>query len=285
MPHAKGGVVLSLTGGDPQAPFSMHNFVGGNAFMLNILKYYGEEQEVTAATEHFDATIGRVHEQLENNTARVVIQDPRVSDQTLMADIVIENLAGHKFPTGFPSRRAWLHVTVTDKDGGVLFESGAVMDDGSIVGNENDADASSYEPHYATISTADQVQLYEPIMVNTDGEVTTTLLRAAGLAKDNRLLPVGFDKVGAPADVAVYGAALADEDMEGGGDRVQYQIDLGGATGPFKLQVELLYQSVGYRWARNLSENEGDLVERFWSYYQEIPNIPLTVANAMAEVE
>ena len=34
------------------------------------------------------------------------------------------NLAGHKFPTGHPYRRAWLHVRVSDPAGRVLFESG-----------------------------------------------------------------------------------------------------------------------------------------------------------------
>ena len=50
------------------------------------------------------------------------------------AEILIENLAGHKFPAGFPSRRAWLHVRVLDKDGKLIFESGAVREDGAIHG-------------------------------------------------------------------------------------------------------------------------------------------------------
>ena len=32
----------------------------------------------------------------------------------LDVDVDVLNLAGHKFPTAYPSRRAWLHVAVTD---------------------------------------------------------------------------------------------------------------------------------------------------------------------------
>jgi hypothetical protein len=73
----------------------------------------------------------------------------------------VENLSGHKFPTAFPSRRAWLHFTVHDHGGRVVFESGALRPDGSIVGNDNDADPRRFEPHYAAINSTEQVEIYE----------------------------------------------------------------------------------------------------------------------------
>jgi hypothetical protein len=285
MPHADGGVVLSMTGGEPREPFSQHVFVGGNAFMLNVLKYFGEERAVTASTADFDATIGRVHDQLTERTATVALENAQTSDGTLTGDVVITNMAGHKLPTGFPSRRAWLHIKVTDGEGNAIFESGAMQVDGSIAGNDNDADASGYEPHHATISSADQVQIYEAILANTEGEVTTTLLRAASYAKDNRLLPAGFDKESVTEDVGVNGAALVDADFRGGGDRVGIEIDLGDASGPFDVQVELLFQSVSFRWASNLSEIEGERIARFWEYYRAIPNTPVAVATATVTLE
>ena len=285
MPHADGGVVLSLTGGEPREPFSQHYFVGGNAYMLDILKYFGEERGVTASTAQFDDTIGRVREQLKSKTATMALENVQISEGVLTTDVAIASMAGHKFPTGFPSRRAWLHVIVTDGAGNLVFESGAVRADGSIAGNDNDSDPSAFEPHYTTITSADQVQIYEPIMVNTDGDVTTTLLRSAAYVKDNRLLPAGFNKAAAPADVAIYGAAFEDADFDGGGDRVRYEIDLGSASGPFSVNVELLYQTVGYRWASNLGEIEGEQIARFQAYYQAIPNTPVTVAAVTVEVD
>ena len=63
---------------------------------------------------------------------------------------------------------------------------------GRFTGNDNDGNPAQYEPHYAVLSQPDQVQIYEGIIVNSDGQVTTTLLRAASYIKDNRLLPAGF---------------------------------------------------------------------------------------------
>ena len=65
---------------------------------------------------------------------------------------------------------------------------------GQIAGNDNDADATRFEPHYNEIKAADQVQIYESIMVDQAGAVTTGLLTAVRYVKDNRLLPRGFDK-------------------------------------------------------------------------------------------
>ena len=284
MPQAQGGVVLSITGGEPQQPFSQHSFVGGNVFMLRVLQTFPEEIAVTAATEHFEATIGRVKNQIENHTAAISIVEASLEDQSLTADVRIVSRVGHKFPTGFPSRRAWIHLWVTDGSGQVIFESGGAGDDGSITGNDNDLDPAAFEPHYTVVEQPDQVQIYETIMANTDGEVTTTLLRGAGYLKDNRLLPAGFVKGNHVPDVAVHGGAAEDADFVGGGDRVQYRINLSGSQGPFVIHAELLYQAIGYRWAQNLADHPSEEVEFFLDAYAAVPNTPLLVAHASFEV-
>lgn len=285
MPEAQGGVVLSITGGGPRNPFSKHVFVGGNAYMLSILKRFGEELQVTASAEHFDATIVRTLDQLQNRTANLTVEQVHLSDANLTVDVAIQSQVGHKFPSGFPSRRAWVHLVVRDKDEQVVFESGAVNHpDGSIVGNDNDSDPTRYELHYQRITSPDQVQIYEAIMKDTRGSVTTTLLQGAGYVKDNRILPSGFDKSTVPDDVAVKGKAVEDGDFVGGGDTVQYAIDLGSARGPFSVTVELLYQTVGYRWAQNLRQQEAPEIARFLSYYESVPNAPVVIASEIIEV-
>jgi hypothetical protein len=196
--------------------------------------------------------------------------------------VAIENKAGHKFPTGFPARRAWLHFTVTDAQGQVVFESGAANADGSIAGNANDADNLQFEPHYEAIVSQDQVQIYEAIMGDGSGGVTTGLMRAASYLKDNRLLPSGFQKAAPYADIAVRGRAADDANFQGGGDQIQYSVDISGFQGPFKVAVELLYQSVGFRWAENLRQLPGPEIERFLGYVQAANNSPLTVASDSA---
>ena len=50
MPVAGGGIQLSITGGPARTPFSQHIFTGSNAFMLNILRYFGEQIGVTTSS-------------------------------------------------------------------------------------------------------------------------------------------------------------------------------------------------------------------------------------------
>jgi hypothetical protein len=186
--------------------------------------------------------------------------------------VQVVNLAGHKLPSGLPSRRAWLHLLVEDESGSVVFESGKPRGDGGIVGNDADEDLTTWEPHYDTINSQDQVQIYEPIMLNTDGDVTYTLLRADSYEKDNRLLPEGFDKYSAPDDIAVYGDALGDTDFVGGSDQVVYEIDIAGVTVPLHVTVELLFQSVSFPFVDDLNVNPTPLVDRFMGMYVPADN-------------
>lgn len=283
MPPAQGGVQLSTTGGPQRSPFYQHFFVGGNLYLPKLFQEYGEDLGVTASSAQYDTTIQNVQELLTKQTATLQVENVSVTDGKLSFEVQVQSQVGHKFPAGFPARRAWLHVSVLDGSGKVVFESGAAGPDGSIQGNENDQDGSKYEPHYAQIEDSGQVQIYEAIMLDSDGQPTTTLLRAASYAKDNRLLPTGFDKDGAGAEIAVYGEALADADFLAGGDRVQYLLDLGAASGPFTIQVELLYQSISFRWAENLKGFDSAETQRFVEYNSALPNLPFVITQAKVE--
>ena len=284
MPPAVGGVVLSITGGPVRSPVRQHTFVGGNNYALTVFRQMGEQLGATAGRQHFEATIARMQEQLQTQTATLAVENAALDGETLTFEVAITNLVGHKFPSGFPSRRVWLHITVTDANGATIFESGAVDAQGRISGNDNDADPAAFEPHYEAISSPEQVQIYEAIMLTAEGEVTTTLLRGARYGKDNRLLPAGFDKAAASPDIAVYGAAADDADFVGGGDRLRVSVDVGSAAGPFMVTVELLYQSIAYRWAENLRAYEAPEPAAFMAIYDEVPNLPATVATAQVEV-
>jgi hypothetical protein len=190
----------------------------------------------------------------------------------LAFDVRVVNRGGHKLPTAYPSRRVWLHTRVTDTTGRLVFESGAPLPTGAIDGNDNDRDAMAYEPHYAEITRADQVQIYENIMVDAKGAVTTGLLSGLRYVKDNRLLPDGFDKATASADIAVHGDAATDSDFTAGGDRVRYRVPVTG-TAPFTVTVEVLYQSVGHRWAENLRGRNSFETDRFVRYYDAMKSV------------
>lgn len=290
MPRAEGGALLSPStpGGELRYPIYQHFFGGNNVYMLSILDKFGDELNVTATTEQFETKMLNTQEMLQNQTATLSVEVPGITEGMLTADVSIENLVGHKLPAAFPSRRVWIHFTVTDAAGRVVFESGDFRTDGYIIGNDNDAAAALYEPHYQTITSPDQVQIYEPILRDVNGDVTTVLLRAAGYIKDNRLLPHGFDHA-ATADIAVEGAATGDADfMASGGDKITYRIDVGDAKGPFTVNAELLFQTIGYRWALNLgrhSAEEAPEVADFLRYYNETPNVPVVIDSASVTVE
>lgn len=281
MPLAQGGVVISLMPGwlGPREPFYQHHFVGGNAFMLDILGDWGADMEVTADAEHLQVTQARVVDQIGNRSVRLTLAALEMEESALTVTWQVAPLTGHKFPTSFPSRRAWLHVTVADATGQMIFESGQPNADGTIAGNDADADPAAFEPHYDLITQPDQVQIYEPIMGDSDGKVTYTLLRAAEYLKDNRLLPEGTDKAQLPADIAVYGQAAHDDDFAGGGDEITYRVDVTGGQGPFTVRAEVLYEPLSYRFVQDLLSDGTPLTERFGDYYDQADKAPLVAAT------
>jgi hypothetical protein len=268
MPRAKGPVRLSSVLGDERETLARHGFVGGNAHMLRILNRHRGQLGVAALPQELEATAAATVRQLQQETADVSVSALRLDSGTLKFEVDVRNLTGHKFPTGYPSRRTWLHVVVNDERGERMFESGAPRDDGAIVGNDADAAAGSFEPHYELITSAGQVQIYEPILGDRNGIPTTGLLTATQYLKDNRLLPRGFDKATAQPEVGVYGSARTDPDFTSAGDRVRYEVPV-PAGRAFTVEVALRYQSIGYRWARNLEAYDAPEPRRFVSYYRE----------------
>ena len=146
-------------------------------------------------------------------------------------------------------------------------------------------DATRFEPHYDLIERSDQVQIYEPILGDIDGGVTTALLRGVRYVKDNRILPRGFDKRTADPDVGVFGRAADDPDFEAGGDRISYRVPVGRADRLATIRVALSYQSIGFRWAENLRPYASPETDRFIRYYAEsIADGTLELAVAEAHI-
>jgi hypothetical protein len=260
-----------------------HIFVGGNAFLLDMLKDHGGELGVAAPAPELDASARRSEALLGQQTASLAISGLRRENGRLSFDVHVTSRTGHKFPTGYPARRAWLHVTVRDSNGRVFFESGAVRPDGSIAGNDNDADPLKFEPHYSRITDPGQVQIYESIMGDYRGRVTTGLLWATHYLKDNRILPKGFDKATAGAEIEVVGEAKSDPAFTGGADTVRYDVALAGMEGAARVGVELMYESIGYRWAHNLEAYDAREPRRFLGYYnQQASSAAKNVASSSA---
>jgi hypothetical protein len=271
--------------GEERSGVSRHTFVGGNFFMLRMLNRHRQELGVEALPQELEAAAGATIAHLQQQTASVTIARAESGARQLAVDVLVRNLTGHKLPTAYPSRRAWLHVTVRDRDGEVVFESGAIEASGLIRNNDNDADGSRFEPHHTEIRGGDQVQIYESVMRDVNGTVTTGLLSGTAYIKDNRLLPRGFDKATAGRDIAVHGQAQDDPDFIAESDRVRYVVNTAGRTGPFEVVAALRYQPISYRWAQNLRAFDASETRRFVNWYDEMASASSQIlASATASI-
>ncbi|MCB2182360.1 MAG: hypothetical protein KQH63_10070 [Desulfobulbaceae bacterium] len=242
-------------------------FVGGNTLLIDLLMC--NQEELGATTANMSDTLLRT-EQMLQSAASVEEAGSSLQDDMLSFDLMLNSYTGHKLPTGIPLRRIILHVTVSDSQGNIVFESGRVNSDGSVAELDSDANLARFEPHYDVITSADQVQVYEAIMANSSGEVTYTLLRAADMLKDNRLLPGGFDKNGASANIRVAGLAGQDSNFVGGSDTISFQLN-GMNDSSYSVQAELLFQPLSHAFLQDMNTEKTVEIKALNRMFQKSP--------------
>ncbi len=250
MPRSEGSVVISTKGGNLSArsPFYKHQFLGANTYMLEIIKNNRDKLGAIAGATTFDKSIANTRAFLKA-AADVNITTISFENGTLNFSVLVSNHSGHKFPTSLPSRRAWLYVKVVKtSDQTTVFESGAFNSKGHIIGVD---DTEGYEVHYSTIDDPSEVQVYEPIMADTDNKQTYTFMQASRYLKDNRILPKGFKRT-TPASAQTYGEALNDDDFVGGSDTVKYKISNLAKNENYTITVTLQYQTASYGFMQDL---------------------------------
>lgn len=285
MPRLSQSVMLSNLGSSPARPnFAEHTFLGANTIMQTMMDNYSEELGIDPDID-FQESIIRNREFLKDS-ATIELQGATKTADGINFDVKVTNNAGHKLPSGYHSRRAYIHVVVTDADGLVVFENGAINPDGSIDGVDEDANPSTWEPHYDVITTANQVQVYQGVTGNSDGDRTHSLLNSFNFLKDNRLTPQGFDKNTVNPDVAVIGAALSDGDFNQGSDTVSYQLDL-LASGSYTVQAELRYQPFSYGHLAQIFTlgDKLDRVDMFRTIYDNTEIRDEVIATAVGAIQ
>ena len=239
-----------------RSPYGQHHFVGGNTFMLSLLKNNNQDLLLTANAVHFDSTIARTTRLLQHQTLLLETEvESRTSDTAFIA-VQLTNLAGHKFPSGYPARRAFVELVVENAMGDTLFRSGGWDDSYDVIGHDG-----SWEPHHNVITNQGQAQIYEMVMADVNGNKTTVLERAKESLKDNRLAPLGFTTSHPSYDtMLVAGVPPSDIDFnhypngtEGSGtDRVHYHVALDGYAGPITIRSKVWYQSAPPRWMEEM---------------------------------
>jgi len=289
---------------DEREPYPQHILVGGNAHLLEILRNYRVELGIEGSTSlaGFNDQIALTQNFL-GGAAAISISTPTIVDNDLSFDVGITNNAGHKIPSAYPSRRMWLHVTVRDNTGDVIFVSGAPDARGYISTDAARLKADCmaidkldgfesglcYEPHRDVINDPSQVAIYETVLGDVKGEITHTLLHGAQYLKDNRIPPVGFTSSVAatiepqtvPAGVAGDGDFNCVTTAEGcGADSVHYQVDIEGQTGPYSVEARLLYQATQPGFVDGM-HTDGDRVNRFKVMYDAVPPSVEVLATAV----
>lgn len=253
--------------------YRSHAFVGGNAFMLDILRDHREELGVTASAEALTRMAAAARRQLGEETLRLSIHDAEVEDGQLTFDLVAENLAGHKFPTGYPSRRAWLHVQVR-RGRDVLFETGASDDKGRLVGVDDELAL----PHVTRVEKPSDVVVYEMVANDPDGKPTTFLTKMVEKRKDNRLLPRGWKRSGPHiAETEPVGIGN-DVDFVDGRDKVHFNIKVDGPATGLRIVAWMRYQPVPPAWVDALRGVDAKQCRDFVRMYDAAPKTPDTVA-------
>lgn len=252
-----------------RSPFFTHSMVGGNTYLLELLRDYRVQLEIDTSTSvaGFDAKIAETRSLLQNGTASLTIARADVAADQLLVDVDVINHTGHKLPTGYPSRRMWIHLTVRDANNQVVFESGAVDANGRLSTDSDRLAAAClavakppgfssddcYEPHRDVIDDADEIAIYEAVMADTNSDITHVLLYADSYLKENRIPPRGFTDAQAiaiesqtrPAGTGGDADFNAANGVEGSGsDTVHYVVDLAADTGPYQVDARLLFQAV-----------------------------------------
>jgi hypothetical protein len=286
MPKIYDSVLISERGNFPErTPFWKHSFVGGNVYMLKVLKDNIDTLGVTAEPEHFDSTISRAEYNLLENSVDLNSSSFYQND-SLTIKVTLKNLTGHKLPTGIPFRRMWIHLKVEQTGGGNIFESGQWDENGAILNYDP-----IYEPHYTVINSEDEVQVYEGVFADVDNQVTNTLLRAFKYVKDNRIPPEGFTSSHSSYDTTgIFGNAINDPDFnkegetEGtGSDAITYRIPV-DADMSYKVIVEVCYQSIEpglVNYLRGIDETD---INSFVQMYDNIPNLPFIMKSTTADI-
>lgn len=273
----------------PRAPFSRHNFSGANAFMLELMRDYRDTLGIAASEADFNAAIEETRNLLQSQSLDLEVELYDRDADTLRIKVTLDNLVGHKFPSGYPARRVFVKTDVIDaSDGTLLFSSGSWDDEGYLVDEDP-----VVEPHYDVIRNPSEVQIYEMVMADVNGQPTTLLEQGAGYLKDNRLVPVGFSTQHAVYDTTLLvGNVLADQNFnrtpdgtEGTGrDELSYHVATNGNANELIVEVSVWYQAVPPKWTEDLFDVDDPLVAHFAEMYGSANKTPELVREASLNV-
>ena len=267
----------------PRSPFNRHKFQGANSFMVSLMKNNKAKLNIKTPDKNFDSSIAIINRNVRHNSVELKVFQDSITPDTAYYRVRLTNKAGHKFPSGYPSRRAVLQFVVKGPLGDTLFKSGIFDADGNIQGV---GFSSFWAPHHQVINSSTQTQIYEFIMGDVNGVRTTVLERADTLLKDNRLPPEGFSTSHNVYDtVKITADAMSDPDfnkfapgVEGSGrDYVHFHIPVGNFPSPFSVYSKLYYQTLPPTWLQEMFSFSSAPIDTFKNMFAGANKAPLLV--------
>ena len=263
-----------------RTPYWKHLFGGGNKFMNRVLKNNIDSLQLSASGTNFDTTLLHTEKMLKESAVNLTVE-PAYGSGTMNIGVKIENLAGHKIPTGIPYRRLWVHFKVKDQSNNTVFESGNWDAQGEIIGLD-----STFEPHYTEISNQNQIQIYEGILKDVNGNHTYNLLRTAGFSKDNRIPPKGFKTTHPSYDsVAIVGGAVTDTNFNRlgtaqgtGADIIYYKVPASSGS-QYTITAELCYQTITPGLVEYLQGVTAPDIQKFIALYNAAEKAPTIIKS------
>ncbi len=259
--------------------YSQHTFVGGNSFMLRLIASYDEwvGSNIPPAVLEANAQLSEEHL---GKAATLEILTAERSAGTATVRVQVNNRSGHKLPTGYPTRRVWLHFTARDTAGQVVFESGGYGADGRIAGLSSETDS---RLHYNEIDSAEKVQIWQQILVDADDKLTLRALDVAAVAKDNRILPLGWSNSHAQIGRIRAVGTDSDNDFIAGSDGVTFRFPYAGNS-ELSISAELVYQSVPPKVIDTVAEFRTAASERFVDMARTVDNLPILLAKVEGNI-
>jgi len=262
-----------------RTPYRRHQLLGINVFALDMFDQFRTDLGLfktdpnlpsglaSKTLSQATAVAGAVF-QAQTATATVTIQSASIANGVLQADVKVQNLAGHNFPSGVSFRRAFLNFQVLDANGNQLWASGNTNSDGVIVDSAGTPliteffgpKQQSFQPHFSTdnpITSDDQVEIYEELYTDPQSSLTTSFLSLDYKVKDNRIQPSGRSASGTnTAITAPVGTGTDSSYRNGCGcSVVRYQLPLvGNLVNAVSVVTTLYYQSIPPYYLRQRSE-------------------------------
>lgn len=274
-----------------ESGFARHELLGMNGFLLQLFNQFNDILGVrkldymTGRSDALDRAMQNLIQQARTASANVSAT-MNVDGSNLTANVTVANLAGHRFPSGVGFRRLFIELLVLenqDERERVVWSSGRTNGVGVIVDGEGRPlpteffTGNAYQRHHQVITSDDQVQIYEELTKDAEGNFTTNFIRRDEEVKDNRLLPRGWTEQGPDPSLNgeflhstfPKGDAAADPDYRNGSgtDTVTYKLALPPDVNPANVSVRatLYYQIIPpYYLQQRFSIGKGEATKRLF---------------------